>query len=1606
MELHTMQNKKVNTSSSFVLFFMITFLVLSTASFTLAQEKNKMKGLDTLFNKLSMEELIKIRKYYESKVQKLRGEEESYRSQGMEWSESFLKEKGQKIKDRDNVYIRLAEFYIENADLTYEKAVEEYDKKYSEYEKQLELFNRGELDTEPEAPEFPTHDYSNAIELYDKILTEYPASEYTDDALYSKAWLMEKMGKGEESRRVYREVIDKYPDSRFAPESYMRLAEYYFSPREDKTDEEQQIVELRKAIQLYKNVLKYKDSKRYDEALYKLGWSYYKLAARDPNYYNDAITYFIMVADDITRAEKYDPKGEISNPNVKDEAVEYIGICFTDEAYTKNGVDMARRMLERIGDRPYGPQVMKAIGTTFQKIDENEKAVYAYRSLLEMYPDYYEAPLIQKNIVNSLFSLGRDQDAYVDRQELYEKYNPKSDWYQNLAQSDQTDKVKYLKLASSLSEEALRTNLLLDLQLAEDMEASGQPATQQYQKVADACKVYLELFPADSNAYDVNWSYAYLLDAKLGEFEKAFDEYVRVSNDYLEESHRHDAALNAVAVADTLVKIRFGAQEDTLKKINLAEIAKLNPQALTPEETRLIEAYDNYIKLFPNGEYTPNFLAAAGGIYYNHFKFAEAKVYFQTLVKRFPGAQQKSLAMRSIMDSYFALGKFKDSEIIARRILNEQGVSEDQKEFAAKRMGQAIFKNAEYLEEQGDYFSAANEFYRVFTDAPMDQKIVEPALLRSGLNYQKAKDWVRAISVFDTLATKYPKSKYALPALQNMAKDYEELEQYVDAGRIYERIFEEYRNAENADAALYNASFYYKKGQAWEDAIRVNKRYIQEFPDQSYSIDLYFDNASLYLKLNNLAEANRIYQEFAQKFPDDPRTVRAFYERGKYYYDNGQLELAKAEFNKAIARSEQFRRQGKDPNAYIAAEAAFKLADILHLEFTSIRLTLPESNIKANLARMKKLMKELNTAYSKVLAFGSPKSFEATFDIARTYEEFARIFVDQEVDPNLNEAKRFVKRKKINEQAAALYEKAVEQYKQVIEKIPVIAEKLGVDLTAVPDTTSMTMAMADTSKAAGELLKRAAERDSTRQVAKKWYAKAKDKVSELLYTQASLTTQNVDQAIALKSPYKDPVRDLIFRKTILQKAVAPAIEGTIAAHVRNLQEAEQLGLSNKYVEESKRQIVLTANLLGAEYEVLAYSVLDQYAQIAQEIKDLIAKPFGSKNAAGLDYYGLDENAGQMLDYIKIISSQVIENYAHTLKLARENNIENDLVRNTEDRLLRFALEFSERVMAHADSAKALFATYQAMFDSTENYNYEDGTGFFENYYFTLSDNAKDLLDQAFNLKEDFNIQGLWANKLLFKLIQLDPVTYSPSIEKEKIELFSDDTWKYATTYYGEDWVKPDFDDNDWEYAVVVASASNPFDSLGVNPSAIWERMHGQTLPEHTVDSMMVDSLQTGATMDSTGMEMAADTSFVPDSLTQGPVEAMGDTLVFFRKTFDLPGTALGGAIYLTADDNFRIYLNGEYMLEDSVENMAKIDSLDFYTFNIALKKGKNVISIDVSDLDRTGHGLKMYAYFELLPADIAAAAEEKAKVKKVYVDPEILRRVNILNRSRISLKQR
>ncbi|MCB0258288.1 MAG: tetratricopeptide repeat protein, partial [Calditrichaeota bacterium] len=269
--------------------------------------------------------------------------------------------------------------------------------------------------------------------------------------------------------------------------------------------------------------------------------------------------------------------------------------------------------------------------------------------------------------------------------------------------------------------------------------------------------------------------------------------------------------------------------------------------------------------------------------------------YYKTMVTKFPKSQQKSVGLVSLMNSYFFLGQYRDSEIVAKKILNTPNIPEDQITVAKSRIGESIFKNGERLEQEGNHIEAAKEYRRVYEEASEYVNFVDGALFRSARNFEQAGEWNRAIETYEILVSDFQDSKHVMDAFVNIASDYKELEDFQNVAKTNERIFERFAGTPEAENALYNASIFYEKAEAWQEAIRANNLYIRTYPTNPESKDLLFENAKYYLKLDDLASANQIYEEFTSRYPNDPQTVEAFYNRGAYYYERASYDSAKVE---------------------------------------------------------------------------------------------------------------------------------------------------------------------------------------------------------------------------------------------------------------------------------------------------------------------------------------------------------------------------------------------------------------------------------------------------------------------------------------------------------------------------------------------------------------------------------------------------------------------------------------------------------------------------------------------------------------------------------------
>jgi TolA-binding protein len=101
-----------------------------------------------------------------------------------------------------------------------------------------------------------------AIEIYQRILDQYPDFQYSDKVHFFMAHEYHELGQTDEMIAQYRTLLQKYPASLYAPEAQLLLGDYYFNQKQD-VDE---------STRHYEAVLKYPKSPAVAAARYKLAW--------------------------------------------------------------------------------------------------------------------------------------------------------------------------------------------------------------------------------------------------------------------------------------------------------------------------------------------------------------------------------------------------------------------------------------------------------------------------------------------------------------------------------------------------------------------------------------------------------------------------------------------------------------------------------------------------------------------------------------------------------------------------------------------------------------------------------------------------------------------------------------------------------------------------------------------------------------------------------------------------------------------------------------------------------------------------------------------------------------------------------------------------------------------------------------------------------------------------------------------------------------------------------------------------------------------------------------------------------------------------------------
>ena len=111
-----------------------------------------------------------------------------------------------------------------------------------------------------------------AIANYSTIVQEYKDFERTDEVLYFLGLNLMEMNDEKRGLVAYNRLIAKYPKSKYLPDAYLAVGEYWFNGSKGKRES------LEKALENYKNAAKFTDNQVYGYALYKQGWCHFNMS--------------------------------------------------------------------------------------------------------------------------------------------------------------------------------------------------------------------------------------------------------------------------------------------------------------------------------------------------------------------------------------------------------------------------------------------------------------------------------------------------------------------------------------------------------------------------------------------------------------------------------------------------------------------------------------------------------------------------------------------------------------------------------------------------------------------------------------------------------------------------------------------------------------------------------------------------------------------------------------------------------------------------------------------------------------------------------------------------------------------------------------------------------------------------------------------------------------------------------------------------------------------------------------------------------------------------------------------------------------------------------
>ena len=911
------------------------------------------------------------------------------RREAIKLIESYLHDSPHSKEQAEAMY-KLAELYWEESKAVYLEKMGRYQAAVSACHS-----DRAECPKVPRRP--PTVDLAQAQAVYLRLIDQYPKFRKIDTVIYLYSFSLRDQGKIGESIKYFQIILERFPHSRYIADAWMAIAEYRFYEQQN----------YKSSLEAYEKVLQHPKSTLYDLALFKTAWCYWKLGDtnKSAQRFKDVLD---LAKKKAGRTEDQQKRAE----ELQGQALDYLVELFTEDD-TKSAHD-AFEFLAQIGGKQYSRKVLKQLADTVFDQTRYERAVEAYRLLIELDPNSSDAPDYAGKIVEGYQLMGDIKTAIAEMRKLASTYGGRSAWA-----AANKDRPKTVEHARTMAEDLIRT-------VAKTMHAEAQQTEKtskvvdrdRYARAAEAYQFYLANFPDAPDAAELRYLRADILYFKLGRYEDAGREYLAVGKTQPVGKYHKDALLQAM-----------GSFEKVRKPIT-SNGSGGGKREITDSDRLFGEAADLYATLFPKDKEIVTVIYKNGQFFFDYGDYDEAIKRFGLIVERYPDDPNAGAAGDRILQ---ALGKAKDYENIeswARRLKKTKAfASKDEQDRLDKLIVGAVMKSGEKYAQSGDYDKAAAFFLRVSHEYPQNG-LAPKALNNAGAVYEKEKKPDEAVGAYRELADKYPTASEAPEALFTAARIEENIAYYDKAAVLYEQLAQKYPQNAHAADALRSAGVLRQSLGQHDRAIKHYGEYARRYKDRPDAKDVAFQAAVVREDQKDWRGAAASFAAYGKAYPGDSKTVEALAREADAQLKAGNETAAKETAGKALAAYGKHGKGGGEEGGYYAAEARYIQGELLYLDYERIKIAGKPKQLAKVLEEKAKRLEEAKQTYLDVVTYRSPEwATAALLRIGQGYEAYAKAMRSAPVPKDLKEDEKQMYRDELEKVIVVIEDKAIDAYK-------------------------------------------------------------------------------------------------------------------------------------------------------------------------------------------------------------------------------------------------------------------------------------------------------------------------------------------------------------------------------------------------------------------------------------------------------------------------------------------------------------------------------------------------------------------------------------------------